>query len=382
MFFNKFHRQQQLLLSGLILCCALIFPAHVLAQENSYPIKQHYASTNCPACDKLVEQYNAIVDQLYAEEINHYELHIARLADHKQNSIDYGHLQYLLSLGSKASASEVEAAKRVEQESAADFHRHLDEEEASEKAIELLKAKLGRRGREIQRCEKKCAPITSNTSVNLTPVTTYGVTGTYGWQNVYVGVQLIETWGRVTTIETSRATGETTNRFTDSGDPLGVGILAGYNFRPWNNNVQLGPFASINSLNQTIKHQFTGGNFIGTTTHWIGTLGVKAGALATQNIFIYGLGGISWLNEDMRINLGGPSTSNNTTVSGFTLGIGGEYQPTAWKQLKWPVSLALQLQHTWWQNANVNNPVSSPGFNYTFKRQDNTIGLGVNVYPF
>jgi hypothetical protein len=39
-----------------------------------------------------------------------------------------------------------------------------------------------------------------------------------------------------------------------------------------------------------------------------------------------------------------------------------------------------QHQHTWWGTANFNTPASSPAFNYAFKRSDDTIKLGVNLY--
>ena len=45
-----------------------------------------------------------------------------------------------------------------------------------------------------------------------------------------------------------------------------------------------------------------------------------------------------------------------------------------------PVSLFAQYQHTWWDNANFNRPTSSPAFNYAFRREDDTIKLGVNFY--
>ena len=43
------------------------------------------------------------------------------------------------------------------------------------------------------------------------------------------------------------------------------------------------------------------------------------------------------------------------------------------------MSVFLQYQHTWWGTANFNTPTSSPLFNYAFKREDDTIRLGVNV---
>lgn len=182
--------------------------------------------------------------------------------------------------------------------------------------------------------------------------------------------------------ETLAATGAVTNQFTDSGDPLGGGIVAGYNFRPWNYSIVVGPFVSFDWLDQTINHTFPAGTFLGTTTNWIGTAGLKAGVVPTPGIFLYGLVGVSWLNKDMNINFGGPVTSRNTTVPGFPLGLGGEFQPSFLQRFGRPVSLFVQYQHTWWQDAHLNNPTASPSFNYTFRREDHTIKFGVNVYLF
>jgi hypothetical protein len=196
---------------------------------------------------------------------------------------------------------------------------------------------------------------------------------------LYAGGQIIKNSGRVRSTETSAATGEVTNQFSDSGDQLGVGIVAGYNFRPWNNNIVVGPFASFDYLKQTINHTFAGGQFLGTTTHWIVTAGAKGGFVVTPRVYLYGLVGASWLNHDLNINFA-TTASRNTTTPGFTLGLGGEYQPSSWRLFGNPVSVFLQYQHTWWGTANFNTPTSSPGFNYAFKRDDDTIKLGVNVY--
>ena len=195
----------------------------------------------------------------------------------------------------------------------------------------------------------------------------------------YLGGELAKNWGRVRSTETSATTGVITNQFSDSGDPLGVGIVAGYNFRPWNNNIVVGPFASFDFLNQTINHTFTGGQFLGTTTHWIATVGAKGGYVVTPGVYLYGLAGASWLNQTLNVNFA-TAASSNVTTPGFTLGLGGEYQPSSWRLFGNPVSVFMQYQHTWWSSANFNTPTSSAGFNYAFKREDDTIRLGVNVY--
>jgi hypothetical protein len=202
-------------------------------------------------------------------------------------------------------------------------------------------------------------------------------TGYYG--GGYLGGELAKNSGRVRSTETRDATGVTTNQFVDSGDPLGVGIVGGYNFRPWNNNIVIGPFASFDYLNQTINHNFAGGQFLGTTTHWFINAGVKAGLVTAKGFYLYGLAGAAFLNHDLNVNFA-TAAQSNTTTPGFTLGLGGEYQPSSWQLAGHPVSVFAQYQHTWWSNANFNTPSSSPAFNYAFRREDDTIKLGVNFY--
>jgi len=201
--------------------------------------------------------------------------------------------------------------------------------------------------------------------------------GTYVGPNI--GGQLIENWGRVRTTETSAATGAVTNQFSDSGDPLGGGIVAGYTFKPWNNNFRVGPFASVDWFKQAINHTFAGGTFLGTTTHWVINLGMKAGVVTSPGFYVYGLAGAAWLNHDLNVNFA-TAASRNTNTPGFTLGVGSEYQPNAWQLFGMPVSMFVQYQHTWYSTANFNTPASSPAFNYAFNRNDDTVKLGVNVY--
>ena len=195
----------------------------------------------------------------------------------------------------------------------------------------------------------------------------------------YLGGELAKNWGRVRSTETRDATGAITNQFIDSGDPLGIGIVGGYNFKPWNNNIVIGPFASFDYLNQTINHNFAGGQFLGTTTHWFINAGVKAGVVTAPGFYLYGLAGAAFLNHDLNVNFA-TAAQSNTTTPGFTAGFGGEYQPSSWQLAGHPVSVFAQYQHTWWNNANFNTPASSSAFNYAFRREDDTIKLGVNFY--
>jgi opacity protein-like surface antigen len=196
----------------------------------------------------------------------------------------------------------------------------------------------------------------------------------------HLGLETVETVACLTTTERSAATDEVTNRFKDCKDPLGIGIVAGYNFAPWNNNIVVGPFASFDYAPLSINHTFPTGNYLGSRSHWVTTAGIKAGIVTTPGIFFYGLTGAALLNQDLNINFGGPIASSNTTVPGYTLGLGAEYQPNSWQVFGRPLSLFVQYQHTWWQDAHLDRPAASPLFNYAFRREDDTVKFGVNIY--
>jgi hypothetical protein len=199
------------------------------------------------------------------------------------------------------------------------------------------------------------------------------------WTAFSLGVYLISiNRGDQKSTETFAATGAVNNTFYNIGDPLGAGIVASYLFAPWANNIRIGPFTSFDLLHQTINQTFPNGFFLGSTTHWIFTAGIKAGIVATPSLFIYGLAGASWLNESLNINFA-TASSKNTTTPGFTAGLSVEYMPSVLQRFGLPVSIFVQYQHTWWQDATFNTPASSPLFNYTFRREDDTVKVGVNV---
>lgn len=200
-------------------------------------------------------------------------------------------------------------------------------------------------------------------------------------ESFYFFIQTLKNSGQLELAERLAESGQQTFGSKDKVDPLGVGIGVGYNFAPWNNRVLLGVFASFDWLDQTINHTFPAGTFIGTRSHWIATGGVKFGVATAHGAFIYGLVGGGALNQDLNINFGGPLvTSSNKTVPGVTLGLGGEYAPSLLQRFGRPVSLFVQYQHTWWADAHLDRPTASPLFNYEFRREDDTVKFGVNIY--
>ncbi|HET7889596.1 MAG TPA: hypothetical protein VFL62_25475 [Bradyrhizobium sp.] len=180
-------------------------------------------------------------------------------------------------------------------------------------------------------------------------------------------------------VETSRDTGDKTNSFRPVGDPQGFGVQAAYLFSPWHDALRVGPFASFDVLHQTVNQNFAGGQFLGTTTHWLVTTGGKFGGVVTPDIFVYGLAGVSWLNRNLNVNFA-TAASSTVNTAGFTAGFGGEWHPLSWQLAGHPVTLFAQYQHTWWDTANFYAPASSPAFNYAFTRGDDTVKFGVNFY--
>ena len=198
-----------------------------------------------------------------------------------------------------------------------------------------------------------------------------------GYTGGYIGAQFVGNWGGMGYNEYSIATSALTSTGSVRGKRDGFGMVGGYNFRPWNNNFVVGPYGSIDFIDHNLLFIFPNGANLGTTTHWVGTIGMNGGFVV--NPFFYGLVGISFLNQDRVINFA-TSTSSNTTTPGFTLGLGAETQPNGLQVFGRPMSVFFQYQHTWWQDAKLNSPAASPGFNYVFKREDDTVKVGVNVY--
>lgn len=196
---------------------------------------------------------------------------------------------------------------------------------------------------------------------------------------LYIGGELVKNWGHVRSTERLAATDVITNQFSDSADPFGGGFLIGYKFAPWANNVIVSPFASFDFLHAPVNHTFPGGSFLGTTANFMGTGGVKIGPQLDMGLWLYGIAGVSVLNETLNINFIPVASSQSATVAGATVGVGGAWQPAFLQGFGLPVSLFLEYQHTWWQEATFNTPAASPLFNYSFRREDDVVKFGFTV---
>ena len=155
---------------------------------------------------------------------------------------------------------------------------------------------------------------------------------------------------------------------------MGGGLIVGAKFTPWANNLVVAPFASFDFLHAAVNHTFANGSFLGSTANFIGTLGVKVGP-QFQNVWLYGIAGVSVLNETLNVNFLPTASSKDANVPGATIGAG-----VAYKLPNLPnVSLFAEYHHTWWQDGKFNTPLASPLFHYTFARQDDVAKIGFTV---
>jgi hypothetical protein len=230
-------------------------------------------------------------------------------------------------------------------------------------AGERARVRLFNLRREIRRYRKEikdypiCMPGSSNPQIGF-----------------FIGGHFIKPTGDVKSTERLDATDQVTNQFSDRKDPVGGGLIVGAKYTPWANNVVLAPFASFDFLHAAVNHTFANGSFLGSTANFIGTLGVKVGP-QLQDFWLYGIAGVSVLNETLNVNFLPVTSSTDTIVPGATVGGG-----LAYKLPNLPnVSLFAEYQHTWWREGKFNTPLASPLFDYSFGRQDNVVKLGFTV---
>ena len=195
---------------------------------------------------------------------------------------------------------------------------------------------------------------------------------------VFIGLYVIKITGSNEVTERFIDTNEITNFFRDRHDPAGFGVSIAYKF-PWINSIALAPFAEFDYLHASVNHTFPNGSFLGTTANVAGTFGVKIGPQITQSLWVYGIAGVSVLNETLNINFIPVSSSRDATVAGATVGAGLAWQPSFLQGFGLPVALNFEYEHTWWQDAHFDAPAASPAFNYTFRRQDDLFKFGVTV---
>jgi opacity protein-like surface antigen len=180
--------------------------------------------------------------------------------------------------------------------------------------------------------------------------------------------------------ETFKMTNAITNQFSDSSSAVGGGFNAGLLFSPWNNNILVGPSASIDFLRQDTIHTFPPGPFfLGQTTNVIGTVNGQIGVVATPGLFLYAELGLAVVNVDHKLNFSGPVTSVNQNVTGANVGVGFVFQPANWQVAGIPVAVTGQYNHVFLPGTTFDNP-GSPLFLYHNQNDIDRITIGLRAY--
>jgi len=203
-----------------------------------------------------------------------------------------------------------------------------------------------------------------------------GVLKTVRPTGAYVGGVLTKNTSAVRTTQTFAEGGQVINQFDDSRDPIGAGVVVGINLLV--GRVTVGPFGSFDWRNQTINRAITPTTYVGTTTHWSVQAGGRAGVVA-GGLFVYGLGAVGWLNQDLSIDLGHGATSESTLATGVTVGGGVEFSLGVLQRLRHQARVFVEYQFSNWQDVTLSTPAASPSFNYTFHRRDQAVKFGILI---
>jgi hypothetical protein len=298
--------------------------------------------TTCPACeDKL-----ARIKSLDAE--------LNRLSEEQRKAA---------MAGSTEGALGTDEAKKKARDRAAELTRE----------IERKGEERDRLNDELKGCERSCVPGGAY------------VPGTRP-SEFYVGLFGEGTSGRLGLLERLREKGQATNGFHETGSSGGVGAQVGFRYHPLTTapGVFVGAEGSLAYVDQQVYHRFLpGDSFLGTRTRWQGALLGLAGIEAQSGLFegasLYALGGLSVADQTFRINfVGAPSTSDDRTALGATIGVGVRSAPIGVAGL--PLRLFVQWEQTRYERVRSNGGPASPLFSYenTMRRTD-TVKFGLQL---
>ncbi len=137
---------------------------------------------------------------------------------------------------------------------------------------------------------------------------------------------------------------------------------------------------SADFLSQDIAHNFVGGSSIGETIKFIGTLGLQADFYSAPTAQVYLLGGLALVEKEFTINfIGAGQATSDQWLWGGTLGAGFAFSPQALQFDNRQVTVFVQFQHIWVEDANWSSPAPSPAFTYQFSNGMDIFKFGARV---
>jgi opacity protein-like surface antigen len=199
------------------------------------------------------------------------------------------------------------------------------------------------------------------------------------WNGPFAGVQVTGEWSGVDTSEFNGA-GVRTFQSHDTGSGVGGGFDIGWNWQPWSNRFVVGVVGDANWLNDRVRHDFAGGNYIGTDMTFMGSAQVRGGVLVNPSFLLYVQTGVAVANQQFKIDFGGPETNESQWTPGYTLGFGFEAKlPIRQLSFGRTMSVFAEYSHTQWDTSKLHMPVASPLFDYSWIRQTDAVKVGARV---
>jgi opacity protein-like surface antigen len=199
------------------------------------------------------------------------------------------------------------------------------------------------------------------------------------WRGGFGGVQVTGEWSGVDTSEFN-GVGVRTFQSHDRGAGVGGGFNVGWNWQPWNDRYVVGVVGDGNWLNDHVRHDFAGGNYIGSNMNFMGSAQVRGGVLVNPSFLLYAQTGVAVANQQLKIDFGGPETNESQWTPGYTLGFGFEAKLPI-RQLPFGRSMSVfaEYSHTWWDTSKLHMPVASPLFDYDWLRKTDRVTVGARV---
>jgi len=194
------------------------------------------------------------------------------------------------------------------------------------------------------------------------------------WTGPFAGVEMLGSLDSVDTTETTAATGTVFHKFASSGGGIGGGVNLGYNWQPWTSPVVVGALASFDGLDNGAGQVFH------TNDDWAGLIEGRVGYLSNPVLLWYGETGLALAQENVKVDFGGPVTSQSRTATGYALGGGVEWALPAHTLAVGGTSLFFDYQHVWWQTGTIATPAAVPSLDFRWQRESNLVRVGLRLH--